>query len=177
MTIKEFKPGTKITKEEIEQWSKNREGYPKYMQPSSEGVYYPIPKLENAYRSILIDEDTTGAEDFTLGFCRFEPGASHEPHAHAECEECAYMISGRFVGGVAKDMDDPGVEIIWEPGDILFVPRGYYHWFYNPFDEPQTHVFMYTRKSLKTAGYSIQSQGFKEIGGDIEKLQQAGENK
>ncbi|MGN1007828.1 MAG: cupin domain-containing protein, partial [Butyricicoccus sp.] len=120
---------------------------------------------------ILVDEATTGAEDITLGFCRFEPGAYHERHAHGECEEVAYMISGRMVGGVSTGPDDPGKEIIWEPGDILFVPRGGTHWFYNPFDEPQTHVFMYTRPSLKTAGYSLESEGYQEIGGKVEEKQ------
>ena len=180
MNLKEFMENQrKLTLEEHRQLNENREAEmeAQYCIPLSKGTFYPIPKLVGAYRSIVIDEDTVGAEDITLGFARFEPGAFHEKHAHATAEETAYMISGRMVGGVSmKPDDDDDVECIWEPGDVLWVPRGAYHWFYNPFDEPQTHVFMYTRKNLETAGYSIESQGFKEIGLDIQDKQRAGEN-
>lgn len=171
MNIDIFKPGMKLTKEELDTFINNRIGYPNYMQTIDDGEVYPIPNLVGAFRSILIDEDTVGAQDFTLGFCRFEPGAYHERHTHKDCEETAYMISGRMIGGVTTPDDPEGKEIVWNPGDILFVPRGGTHWFYNPFDEPQTHIFIYSRPSLKTAGYSLESDGFKEIGGSVEKQQ------
>ncbi len=159
----------KLSKEEIQELMDNRKEYSDFMKTTDEGAVYPIPKLVGAFRSILVDKDTAGAEDITLGFAKFEPGAYHEKHTHDNCEEVAYMISGRLVGGVYDAEHGEAKEIIWEPGDVLFVPRGGTHWFYNPFDEPQTHIFMYTRPSLATAGYSLESDGFKEIGADVEK--------
>jgi uncharacterized RmlC-like cupin family protein len=163
----------KLTPEEEEQLKANRKEYvnSNYMKTVDDGAVYPIPKLVGAFRSILIDKDTVGAEDITLGFAKFEPGAYHEIHAHGDCEEVAYMISGRLVGGVCGADEDGWKEIIWEPGDVLFVPRGGKHWFYNPFNETQRHVFLYTRPSLATAGYSLGSEGFKEIGSEVEKEQ------
>jgi len=50
-------------------------------------------------------------------------------------------------------MEDTEVEM--KQGDTMFVPRGAVHWFYNPFPEPVEMIFVYTRPSLKSAGYRI----------------------
>jgi quercetin dioxygenase-like cupin family protein len=63
---------------------------------------------------------------------------------------------------------DSDEETIQGAGDIVFVPRGAKHWAYNPFDEPQIHIFVYTRPSLSSAGYSLESQGYEEIGKKVE---------
>ncbi len=165
MNMEDVKAKKKLTAEELQKLMDNRKKC-EYLKNVHEGKEYPIPKLVGALRTILVDKDTMGAEDLTIGYAEFQPGDYHEPHAHAACEEFMYVISGRIVGGVGN-----GEESIQKEGDVLFIPRGAKHWFYNPFDEPQTHLFVYTRPSLATAGYSLESEGFKEIGTKVENAQ------
>jgi len=164
MKIDEERAKRKLTQAEIEQLMKNREEC-QYIKNVNEGEELGLPKL-TAVRKIIVDQDHMGAEDLTIGYAVFQPGEYHEAHAHQECEEFMYVISGRIVGGLGD-----GPESIQQAGDIMFMPRGVEHWFYNPFDEPQTHIFVYTRASLSKAGYSVESQGFKQIGEDVQKEQ------
>ncbi|TQI66605.1 cupin domain-containing protein [Clostridium sp. KNHs216] len=157
--MKEIKP---LTPEQEEQLMENRENFRYQKVFLTDGKNYPLPHLEGAIREILVDKDTMGAEDLTVGLCIYQPGSYHEKHAHSECEEIMYCISGKCVGGIGDH------ESIDMPGDILFIPRGATHWFYNPYNEPEIHLFAYTRPNLKTAGYSVESEGYKEIGSEVE---------
>lgn len=115
-----------------------------------DGIEEMISDLEGASRTILIDESTVGAEDITFGHSKFEPHTSiHKKHLHGEAEEIMYILKGRGISGV----NDTETEI--SAGDTVWVPRGAVHWFYNPFDEPCEFIFIYTRKSLKDAGYEM----------------------
>jgi len=115
-----------------------------------DGIEEMISDLEGASRTILIDESTVGAEDITFGHSKFEPHTSiHKKHFHSEAEEIMYILKGRGISGV----NETETEI--SAGDTVWVPRGAVHWFYNPFDEPCEFVFIYTRKSLKDAGYDM----------------------
>ena len=60
-----------------------------------------------------------------------------------------YILSGKGIGGLGEK------EVEMRQGDTMFVPRGAVHWFYNPFDEAVEMIFVYTRPSLKSAGYEI----------------------
>ena len=60
-----------------------------------------------------------------------------------------FILSGRGIGGVGN------VEMEMARGDTIWVPRGEVHWAYNPFDEPLEMLFIYTRPTLKSAGYEI----------------------
>ncbi len=114
------------------------------------GKNEPIKDLDGASRIILVDEDTVGAEDITFGYSKFDPHTSiHKKHAHTEAEEIMYILKGRGMTGI-KD-----TEFELSEGETLFVPRGETHWFYNPFDEPCEFIFIYTRSSLKKAGYKL----------------------
>jgi len=122
----------------------------KYLLGLEEGRNEPIKDLDNAKRVVLVDNDTVGAEDITFAYCRFEAKtAAHKRHIHKDAEEVIHLLSGRGVSG----LDDTEVEMA--KGDTMFVPRGAVHWFYNPFDEPVEMIFVYTRPSLKSAGYQI----------------------
>jgi quercetin dioxygenase-like cupin family protein len=126
------------------------EDYMKYMLGLAEGRNEPIKDLDNAKRVVLVDKDTVGAEDITFAYCRFEAKTStHKKHIHKDAEEVIYLLSGRGISG----LDETEVEMA--QGDTMFVPRGVVHWFYNPFDEPVEMIFVYTRPSLKSAGYQI----------------------
>lgn len=60
-----------------------------------------------------------------------------------------YILSGRGMSGIGDTEMEMG------KGDTMFIPRGAEHWFYNPFDEPVEMIFVYTRPSLKSAGYKV----------------------
>lgn len=118
-----------------------------------DGIEEMITDLKGASRTILIDEQTVGAEDITFGHSKFEPHTSiHKKHIHNNAEEIMYMLKGRGISGV----DDNETEM--KAGDTVWVPRSAVHWFYNPFDEPCEFLFIYTRKSLKEAGYEVVKQ-------------------
>lgn len=122
----------------------------KYVFGPNDGRNEPIQNLDNATRIVLVDEDTVGAEDVTFAYCRFEAKtASHKRHVHKGAEEVIYILSGKGISGLGE------TEVEMTRGDTMFVPRGAVHWFYNPFDEPVEMIFVYTRKSLKTAGYQV----------------------
>jgi quercetin dioxygenase-like cupin family protein len=121
-----------------------------YVLKLKDGIEEMIGDLEGASRTILIDEKTVGAEDITFGHSKFEPHTSvHKKHIHSEAEEIMYMLKGRGISGV----NETETEI--SAGDTVWVPRAAVHWFYNPFDEPCEFIFIYTRKSLKDAGYEM----------------------
>lgn len=116
----------------------------------ADGRNEPIKDLDNAKRIVLVDQDTVGAEDLTFAYCRFEAKTStHKKHVHKDAEEVIYILSGKGISGLGETEEE------MTQGDTMFVPRGAVHWFYNPFDEPVEMLFVYTRPSLKSAGYRI----------------------
>ncbi len=122
----------------------------KYLLGIDEGRNEPIKDLDNAKRVVLVDKDTAGAEDITFAYCRFEAKTSmHKKHIHKDAEEVIYILSGRGMSGIGDREMEMG------KGDTMFVPRGEVHWFHNPFDEPVEMLFIYTRPSLKSAGYEV----------------------
>lgn len=122
----------------------------KYLLNLKEGRNEPIKDLDNAERVVLVDKDTVGAEDITFAYCKFEAKTSvHKKHLHEHAEEVIYILSGRGMSGIGD------TEVEMGKGDTMFIPRGAVHWFYNPFDEPVEMIFIYTRPSLKSAGYKV----------------------
>lgn len=161
-----------ITPEEEAVFAKNREESPYVRRFEKDGVSYPIPDLIGSTRLILVDEDTVGAHEITFGFSEFAPKSSvHKLHIHPNSEEIMYILKGRGVSNVA------GLNVMCEEGDTLYVPKGVEHSFYNPFPEPCSFLFLYTKGSLKEAGYALASAGYHEIGDEIQKLQKLGTNK
>ena len=122
----------------------------KYLIRLADGRNEPIKNLDNAKRVVLVDKDTVGAQDITFAYCKFEAYTStHKKHIHKDAEEVIYIISGKGISGLGE------TEVEMVQGDTMFVPRGEVHWFYNPFDKPVEMIFVYTRPSLKSAGYQI----------------------
>ena len=122
----------------------------KYLIRLADGRNEPIKNLDNAKRVVLVDKDTVGAEDITFAYCRFEANTStHKKHIHKDAEEIIYIISGKGISGIGE------TEVEMSQGDTMFVPRGAVHWFYNPFDNPVEMIFVYTKPSLKSAGYQV----------------------
>lgn len=135
------------------------------MNFNDDGRDTAIPDLVGARRRIIIDSETeVPSEVLTYGLATFQGKTSfHKKHAHNDCEEIMYIVSGRGIGGVGD-----GPEVTFEPGDTIFAPKGVVHWMYNPFDEPCEMIWIYTKPSLATAGYALESTGFKEVGKDVD---------
>ena len=115
-----------------------------------DGRNEPIMNLTNATRIVLVDKDTAGAEDITFAYCKFEAKTSlHKKHIHEDAEEVIYILSGKGLSGIGETEKEMSV------GQTMFIPRGAVHWFYNPFDEPVEMIFIYTRPSLASAGYTV----------------------
>lgn len=166
------KENTNITAEEMAVFEQNRKDSPYIRTFEEDAVSYPIPDLIGSTRLIAVDKDTCGANEVTFGFSEFSPKSSvHKRHSHPDCEEIMYILEGCGVGGV------DGTDAILRKGDILFVPRGAEHWFYNPFDVPCSFLFLYTKGSLKAAGYALKSASNRDLGEEIEQLQKSGNNK
>lgn len=155
-----------LSREEVEALEQRRADTP-FLTELYKGEFYPIPNLVGAYRAIFVDENNMGAQDMTFGITKFEPGSFHVKHAHSDCEEIMYIMSGKIVGGVGE------VEYLQKAGDVIFVPRNTAHWAYNPFDEPLVMLFVYTRPSLKKAGYGLADSGYRNIGSEVEDVQRS----
>ncbi len=136
-----------------------------YLLTLEKGQNFPIPDLINAKRIILIDGQTKiPSSVLTFGIATFAPRTSvHKKHHHDGAEEIMYILSGRGIGGIGDDE-----EFEERTGDTLFVPQGVDHWFYNPFDEPCSMIWIYTQPSLRAAGYELESRNYKEIDHEAE---------
>lgn len=90
----------------------------------------PAPGAPGVQDRFMVDGvDSDGR--FALVQHLFAPRALAAPmHRHHKEDEYTYVLTGR-IGAVLG-----GVEIVAEPGDLLFKPRGQWHTFWNAGDEP-----------------------------------------
>lgn len=96
----------------------------------------------------LIDQATTGTEEFLLGWTVLPPGARHERHRHSDADEFFVVLSG---GGMIYT--DEGKEAS-RTGDVVFTPRGRWHGFDNTGTEDVILVWGWSGAgSLEAAGY------------------------
>jgi len=145
--------------EQKEKTEKLRELSP-FLLTENKGQNFPIPDLINAKRIILIDGQTNiPSKTLTYGICTFGANNSiHKKHHHKNADEIMYIISGKGIGGVGS-----GEEFEQRPGDTIYCPAGVDHWFYNPFDEPCSMIWIYTKPTLRDAGYNLESRNYKDI--------------
>lgn len=90
----------------------------------------PEPGFEGALDRFMIDGGETDGR-FALVNHLFGPKALAAPmHRHHDEDEYTYVLTGR-IGAIIE-----GKEVVAEPGDLLFKPRGQWHTFWNAGDEP-----------------------------------------
>ena len=70
----------------------------------------------------------------TLFRAQFFPGAVHKKHAHINCEEIYYLISGHGLAGAGDDR----VEVT--AGQFHYIPSGVEHWLHNLSETEPIHV-------------------------------------
>jgi mannose-6-phosphate isomerase-like protein (cupin superfamily) len=85
----------------------------------------------------------------TLFRAKFLPGAVHKKHAHENCEEIYYVISGHGLAGAGDDR----VEV--RGGHFHYIPAGVEHWLHNLSEtEPIEVVGIYVGAgSVAATGY------------------------
>jgi len=90
----------------------------------------PEPGTPGVQDRFMVDgADSDGR--FALVQHLFAPKALAAPmHRHHDEDEFTYVLTGRI--GAVLD----GIEVVAEPGDLLFKPRGQWHTFWNAGDEP-----------------------------------------
>ncbi len=94
--------------------------------------------------------DRTGSDRLLLGRTVLPPGARHDPHRHAHCDEFLFVVRGR--GHVYTDEgEEPAQE-----GDVIFTPRGGVHGFDNTSDADVELLWGWSGAgSLEASGYEL----------------------
>jgi len=85
---------------------------------------------------ILIDEETSGAQHFSLLVNEMAPGYKGKEHSH-EVEHCWYILQGKGIIRMA------GEEYFIKPGDAVYAPIGMRHSVECVGDEPLRYVVVY----------------------------------
>lgn len=92
----------------------------------------------------MIDGDQTGGR-FALVEHIFAPHALAAPmHRHHLEDEFTYVLAGQ-IGAVIN-----GVEVLADPGHLVFKPRNQWHTFWNPGDEPARVLELISPAGLET---------------------------
>jgi quercetin dioxygenase-like cupin family protein len=89
---------------------------------------------------------TPGAEQ-TLGYVVIEPGQKNPLHAHPNCEEVLYLISGEL----AHSLGDAVFHL--KPGDSIRVPAGARHDARCTSSDPATMVVCYSVPNREIVNY------------------------
>ena len=105
----------------------------------------------NMQVQFLLDKHNVGTDDFLLGWTVLPPGAMHDRHRHAHCDEFWIVISGAGVMYTGDDGVAPA-----HPGDVVFTPRGHWHGFRNDGTEDAVLVWGWRGAgSLEDSGYEV----------------------
>jgi quercetin dioxygenase-like cupin family protein len=94
--------------------------------------------------------ERTGSERLLLGRTVLPPGARHDPHRHAQCDEFLFVVRGR--GAIyTDDGEEPAGE-----GDVIFTPKGAVHGFHNTSDRDVELLWGWSGAgSLEASGYEL----------------------
>lgn len=86
--------------------------------------------------NVLVDEESTGAENLGFGWISFEPGSDAGPHTR-EVEEFLYILNG------TATIEANGKEYVLEEGDSIFIPAGLEHRHVNKADETLEQLYFF----------------------------------
>ena len=104
---------------------------------------------------ILIDQETAGAQHFSLLVNEMAPGYKGKEHVH-EVEHCWYVLQGKGIIRMG------GKEYYIKPGDAIFAPIGMLHSVECTGDEPLRYVVVYAPQGPEK---ELRSQtGFAKVG-------------
>jgi mannose-6-phosphate isomerase-like protein (cupin superfamily) len=125
----------------------------RFVVNEADGVQGKLPVAGGAgtFR-ILIDEENSGAQHFSLLVNEMAPGYKGKEHSH-NVEHCWYVLQGT---GIIR-MD--GKEYAIKPGDAVFAPIGMRHSVECTGDDPLRYVVIYAppgpeRELRKQTGFA-----------------------
>ncbi len=95
----------------------------------------------------LFSGQTAPGAEQTLGYVVIQPGAKNPLHAHPNCEEVLYLISGEL------EHSFDGAVYRLRPGDAIRVPRGVRHDARCVSVEPATMVVCYSVPDRQIVSY------------------------
>ncbi len=89
----------------------------------------------------------------TMYSVHLHKGGLREPHWHPNADECNYLISGKVLIGVLNpDGSRETVEL--NPGDIGYIPMGYFHYINNIADGESQILVSFNNASPEDIGVS-----------------------
>jgi len=98
----------------------------------------------------LLDQTSTGRDDFLLGWTVLPPGARHDRHLHRNADEFFMVLEGS-----GEIYTDDGTEHVVK-GDVIFTPRDKYHGFDNTGEVDAVLVWGWNGAgSLESSGYEV----------------------
>lgn len=87
-----------------------------------------ISQRDGRRRVDVVTEDLLGTRAVQVDVVYNDPGVIGSPHMHSNADHVFLVIGGHGI----MHTDDKSEEIF--AGDVVFVPRGDYHWFENTSD-------------------------------------------
>lgn len=100
---------------------------PRVLRPGDGDVLGPPQVCTDRF---MIEGTDTGGR-FALVEHTIAPGALAAPmHKHSGEDEFTFVLEGTFAAVLGES------EVVAEPGDLVFKPRGQWHTFWNPGDTP-----------------------------------------
>lgn len=95
----------------------------------------------------LVSEKAMPGAEQTLGVVTIQPGKRNPLHAHPNCEELLYVVSGQCEHLLGEDRCTLG------PGNVIRIPRGVPHWARCISDEPLVAVISFSSGDRQTTSY------------------------
>ena len=104
------------------------------------------PVLETSWGTIswLVSGEMMPEAEQTLGLVTITPGRRNPLHAHPNCEELLYVLSGECIHRLGAEM------IHLKPGSVIRIPRGIDHWAECTSDEPLVAIISFSSPHRRT---------------------------
>ncbi len=92
------------------------------------------------------EREMPGAEQ-TMGVVTIFPGKRNPLHAHPNCEELLYVLSGECLHKLGDEMYE------LKPGNVIRIPRGVQHWAKCTSAEPLVAVISFSAPDRRVESY------------------------
>ncbi len=97
--------------------------------------------------SWMVGENEMPGAEQTFGVVTIEPGKRNPLHAHPNCEELLYVMSGECLHKLGDEMFE------LKPGNVIRIPRGVKHWAQCTSAEPLVAVISFSAPDRRVENY------------------------
>lgn len=111
----------------------------KYFHDEKYVSIYTPPGHSGTYNRRLVGSHRGGIKNLEVIIGEMDPGGRAEAHAHPDCEQVMYIISGRMSARVGDEQAD-GLEA----GNVVSIPVDTYHEIVNSGPETLKFVLIYS---------------------------------